>query len=66
MKRLFPVLLHFVLMAAIWTVTLFVAPRPGSSGAIGLLLLAGSLWATVDFGRALWRFMRERHEVDEE
>ncbi len=47
------VLILFVLMLVIWALVL---GARGSS--LRILLLAGAIWATVDFGRALWSLLR--------
>lgn len=60
------VLVLFVLMLVIWTVTLVMAAGPGGGGTMGLILLVGSLWATVDFLRALWRYVRALRVPEDE
>jgi hypothetical protein len=54
-------LISFVLMVAIWGVTFAM-----SQSDLRWLLLIGSIWATIDFVRALWRYARARLQPEEE
>lgn len=54
------VLILFVLMIVIWGLVL------GSRGSsLQIVLLLGAIWATVDFGRALWGMLHAPREDEE-
>lgn len=55
------VLIMFVLMLVIWALVL--GARQSN---LRLLLLIGAIWATVDFGRALWSLLRGEKEDAED
>lgn len=62
-RELRHMLTSFVLMIAIWAATLFL--RGPYQNAIGIVLIIGSLLATIDFLRAFWRYVQSRLAPEE-